>query len=454
MRPGTRGDDGINSRIRYGSDGGIFNYINAHTYHEWEAHISGFLIKTTMSMNSLVSFQSMAQTGTIEVYGDETIPSGLTWVRGHHHGIACRTAGIPTLRVLVMSDGPMSSTRVDGMAIDSSHLSRLQTELRAMNGRRTVRQQRTQGKTHRIATHSRILTARLNTDRLIRCRLVQRARVGVGLPMDVGPVLLSRMDRFESGQCLIEQFQRMMTATGPDRLTMLQLRQLFPSHLRPSTNLRRIHLISEYILYCAQRFEITDVECTVSVNRTRVDNRLKAVSGQLRLRDILTLTPEDLETNHWRDRTVRSVYGVPWIVREHVFRYASISARPWHPVFVADRIGRLQLCRREQRRPDFVDLCEDRFINTPICWYRSDPFLEVPQDLLELICTFVDRRDATNLIDSSRSLAMAFCRWVRRLLPTDPLRSGAGDPVRRTYTTMLGQDPSQIGHYDRNTRMK
>jgi hypothetical protein len=407
-------------------------------------------------MTYLESFQSMVHTGTIEVCGYETFPSGLTWVRGNHHGIACRTAGIPTLRVLVVADVPMSSTRFDGMAIDSSHLPRLQTEMRAMNGRRTVRQQRTQGKTHRIATHSRILTARLNTDRLIRCRLVQRARDEAGLSMDVGPVLSSRMDRFESGQSLLEQFQGMMTMNGPDRLTMLQLRQLFPSHRRPSTNLRRIQLISEYTLYCAQRFEITDVEYTVSVNRTRVADRLKAVSRQLRPREIITLTPEDLEANHWRDRTVRSVCGVPWIVREHVFRYASISARPWHPVFVADRIGRLQFCRREQRRSsaDFVDLCEDRFINTPICWYRSDPFLDVPQELLELICTFVDRRDATNLIDSSRSLAMAFCRWVRRLLPTDPLGVVPGGAVRRTYTTMLDQDPSQIVHCGRNTRMK
>jgi hypothetical protein len=239
--------------------------------------------------------------------------------------------------------------------------------------------------------------------------------------------LVLRIHGFESGQSLLEQFRDMMTMTGVGRLTMSQIRCLFPPQQRPSTNLRRIGLVSEYILYCAGRFEITGVECEASVSRSRVAHRLRDLQGlpiqSVDQIDNGSLTPEDLEAADWRDRTIRSVHGLPWIVREHIFRHVSPLSRPWHPVFVADRIDRLGWCRPEHHRTKSVvgTSCEDRFINTPACWYRPDPFVYIPSDLLELVCAFVGLRDTACVIDASRSLAMACCGWVRRVHSMDSL---------------------------------
>jgi hypothetical protein len=188
------------------------------------------------------------------------ISFSLAVVLRNRNAIACRTAGIPSLRVLVTGDVSTGISRYDGMAIDSSHVLGLQTEMGAMSVRRLIRQQHIQGKIDRTDELSRILVSRLATEHCLRCKIVQQARATAGLATDLDPGLLLRMNRFESGQSLVEQFQGMMTTTGPDRMTIRQLRELFPSYQRPSTNLRRAQLISEYTLYCAHRFEITDTE--------------------------------------------------------------------------------------------------------------------------------------------------------------------------------------------------
>ena len=127
----------------------------------------------------------------------------------------------------------------------------------------------------------------------------------------------------------------------------------------------------------------------------------------------LAQLPAEERTKHgrWLDPCVRTIQGVPWIVREHVCKYVT-SAGSWDPSFVADRLARCALFRSTPRSM-FVDRCEHRFVNTVATWCRTDPFEQVPIAVLALVCMFVGRQQL-DVIDSSRLLACAYCHVAMR----------------------------------------
>jgi hypothetical protein len=223
--------------------------------------------------------------------------------------------------------------------------------------------------------------------------------------------------------------------TGANKVTKAALRSLFSPDRMPPMSTTRAKMLFLYIIELAQRFEIYDGERTASVHRAQLALFLTALSTQLPMgAPGSSLTPSDLESAAWRDRDVRAVRGLPWSVREHVFHHAC-SAQPWKPMFVADRLARNELVHIQKRRSVFVTICEDRFVNTTVCWYRNDPFVQVPRDILEFVCTFVCQRDLLNMIDSSRSLADACCHWIRRVHTKDPSITRAG--IRRKYSEIF-----------------
>jgi hypothetical protein len=157
-------------------------------------------------------------------------------------------------------------------------------------------------------------------------------------------------------------------------MIMSTLRGLFPPDQVPDRGMRRSTLVFAYIMYKAQQFEISETECIASVARARLAcllTGLCTVSPLKQLYGEQPLTPVDLEGGSWRDQAVYSVKGLPWIIREHIFRHVS-SGRPWHPVFVADRLTRSTLFLQPKRQSGFVTVCIHRFVNTPVCWYRKE----------------------------------------------------------------------------------
>ena len=182
-----------------------------------------------------------------------------------------------------------------------------------------------------------------------------------------------------------------------------------------------------YIYTLAQRFDISDQERTKSIRRAEIARILSSTQEHLSL----LLTPADPESAPWRHRSVRTVRGIPWSIREHVFHHA-YSGTPWKTAFVDDRLARNTKVEKQQRRSVFVTACEDKFVNTSACWYRKDRFAQVTRSILELICTFLHQQDILHMIDSSRSLADACCHWIRRVHTRDPPRTG----IRRKYSTI------------------
>ena len=388
-------------------------------------------------VGGLEAFHSILYPGTMEMGGHGPLPMGLTRIRGHDSGIACRMGQIPKLRIFVGIHG--GYPRYDGMAIDSSHVSRFEHEVQAMEERRSSRERRTELRAFHFNKESTDLRKRLTADTGLRKQAVHLAKSAAGLQDlqdNLDPGLALRIDHFVSGRSLLDLFHE-QTIPGPSKLIMSTLRGLFPPDQVPTRGIRRNMLVFAYIMYRAQQFEISETERIASVARARLARLLIGLCHEPPLKQQLCgeqpLTPADLEGGSWRDQAVYSVNGLPWIIREHIFRHVS-SGRPWHPVFVADRLVRSTLFLPPKRQSGFVTVCVYRFINTPVCWYRKDPFAYIPRDILEIVCTFVDQEDMTSLIDASRSLVTACCHWFRRWHATDPANTRVRTRVRNRTT--------------------
>ena len=111
----------------------------------------------------------------------------------------------------------------------------------------------------------------------------------------------------------------------------------------PPINTTRYNMLCLYIYTLAQRFEISDEEHMASVRRAERARILSSTRGDLSLLP----TPADLESAAWRKRSVRTVRGIPWSIREHVFTYA-YSATLWKTTFVADRLARNVIVEKQQ----------------------------------------------------------------------------------------------------------
>ena len=368
--------------------------------------------------------------GTMDGHGHGPLPVGLTRIRGHESGIACRMGQIPTLRIFVGIHG--GYPRYDGMAIDSSHVARFEQEVQAMDERRSSRERRMDLRAFHSNKESIDLQERLSMDTDRRKQIIHLAKSVAGLQDDLDPGLTLRIDRFVSGRCLLDLLHE-QTIPGPSKMIMSTLRGLFPPDQVPALSIRRSKLVFAYIMYKAQQFDISEQERIASVARAQRACLLTGLCGELQLSCETPLTPADIEGDTWRDQAICLVKGLPWIIREHIFRHVS-SGRPWQPVFVADRLTRSTLFLQPKRQSVFVTLCVHRFINTPVCWYRKDPFVYIPSDILEIVCTFVDQKDMKSLIDASRSLASACCHWFRRWHATDPASTRVRTRVRNRTT--------------------
>jgi hypothetical protein len=396
---------------------------------------------TVGNVGVLETFHSTMYPGTMYMDGYGPLPVGLTRIRGHESGIACRMGQIPTLRIFVGIHG--GYPRYDGMAIDSSHVSRFEHEVQAMDGRRRSRERRTDLRAFHANKETTDLQERLMADTGLRKQVVHLAKSVAGLADvqdNLDPGLALRIERFVSGRSLLD-ILREQTIPGPNKMIMSVLRKLFPSDQVPIRGIKRNSLVFAYIMYMAQQFEISENEYIASVARSRLACLLTGLSDGPPLKQHLCgespLTPADIEGDPWRDQSVQSVKGIPWIIREHIFRHVS-SGRPWHPVFVADRLARSTVFLPPKRQSGFVTLCVHRFINTPVCWYRKDHFAHIPRDVLEIVCTFVDQKDMTSLIDASRPLATACCHWFRRWHATDPTNARVRTYVRNRTTHVCG----------------
>ena len=366
-------------------------------------------------MSFLKSFESDRYSGTIDA-AHEPFPSVLTWIHGNRMATACANAVIPTLRVFIgMEYGyPCFS----GMAIDSAELPALYVALGEMQSRCNVKNIRIQLHTRRIQEETTAIHEQLARDHADRRRIVETALSTAGLTEDLDPGLAARIDGFVSGTSLLRSFCALNT--GAEKASKEKIWTLFEaSGTRPSMTTPRSQMLRLYMLDCAGRFLVSTQERLASIQRAQVIHQLTTLSTQLRI--CVPVTLSQLGSAAWRNDSVRSVHGLPWIVRDHVFRHVCQRA-PWKPAFVADRLTRYELVRIPGRQSLFVDACEHRFVNTRVSWYRNDPFLCIPRALLELVCTFVCRQDMIPLIDSSRTLATACCLLFRRPHAQDSLR--------------------------------
>jgi hypothetical protein len=122
----------------------------------------------------------------------------VTRIRGHKSGIACRMGRIPTLRIFVgIHDG---YPRYDGMAIDTSHVSRFEQEVQAMQERRSSRERRTHLRGFHTNKEAVDLQVRLTVDTDLRKQVVHLAKSVAGLQDYVDLGLALRIDRFVSGR--------------------------------------------------------------------------------------------------------------------------------------------------------------------------------------------------------------------------------------------------------------
>ena len=362
-------------------------------------------------MNLLASFESAKYAGSIDL-SYRGMPLGLTRIRGQQSSVACRKMMLPTLRIFVGFQSRYPC--FDGMAIDTTDVPTLETEMKAMDERRHAKHQHGQQRQCLLANQAISIQTYLESDEHARVQMVQQATADKGLVEHLDPALSARIDLFVSGQALLDMFRSLNA--GPQKATKASLRALFPSHERPPVCTKRADMLVRYIVsQKPTKFDISDEECRSSVRRAVLASSL----GELSTRQGWPkLTPADMESSAWCNPAFVTVKGLPFIVRTHVYSYACCS-RPWKPVFVADRLDRntwiTTMAATQKQSSVFVEKCTNTFINTLSCWYRRDTFRNLPRAILEFICSFLCQTDdVLHMIMASRAFATAAVHWFRR----------------------------------------
>ena len=355
----------------------------------------------------LESFEDVRYPGTFDL-DSGSIPSGLAWIHGSHMRIACKTARIRTLRVFTGRRDKYPC--YDGMVIDAVQLPELDQALTRMQERKDLKEKRAHTKAQLALEHSTFIRRILDDGRHARYSHVRLATSRAGLDHDnLDPGLVKRIEAFLSGACLMDLFHTLSHTTKSNIWSM------FPPGKRPPVNTNKGHLILSYIVDHAHHFQISENERLACVQRAHVARVLLTLSTRLQT----TLTPWHLDGDDWRRTSVPLVQGLPWIIRQHVFRHACLG-KPWNPEFITDRLAHHELCRSPHRRSPLVETCQQRFINTTACWDPLDPFRHLPHAVLEYVCTFLHANDLVPMIESSRSLAEACVCWFRRPHARDP----------------------------------
>ena len=181
--------------------------------------VSMYITQVMGDTNLLDSFQSSLYPGTIAA---TSLTPELTWIRGHRSGIACKTAGIKTLRVFV---GFRSSyAEYDGMAIDSLDLPRLQDALTAMDDRRDAKETKVRLSKGLVDEQLTALQHKVEDSCDARRLLVQVAKSNAGLTI-LDPQLARRIKHFETGDMQVSVFRELFM--GPKKATKALIRSPF-----------------------------------------------------------------------------------------------------------------------------------------------------------------------------------------------------------------------------------
>jgi hypothetical protein len=353
--------------------------------------------------------------GTIDLSeGDHSCPVGLTWIQGRRNAAACKRAGIPTMRAFI--GFTVHYPRFQGVVIDAADTYLLQAEICDMQRRAAERDLQQQRKTRLETQHVDAVWARLQADVPVRQQVVIRAKAAANIEVDLDPTLSRRVRKFESGLCLLELFHDL--SAGCRKATKQTLLSMFPSDQVPSMRLTRYELLFLYVTTCCgNRFDISERERAASVRRAEQAVLLMTLPPNPTNPTKVTVTPSDLESFSWKDRTIKEVCGLPWIVRSYILDNVSCSRhRPWKLQFIADRMSRQELLKKIVPSTFTTTLsseCDFRFVNTTACWFRKDPFSQIPNDILDIICPFMSCNDLSHIMESSRSLALSCCRVYR-----------------------------------------